>query len=101
MGGSDWAPLTQPSRTRLAVLQTRLINSKLSLFGPSEALDALKAVIDSSKGLKVPAARPLVLAAEENLHRMMVDLDKVVSKVTPVLTRPLTGSEPLSWKAPP
>lgn len=47
----------------------------------SEALESLKAVIDKSKGLKVAAARPLVLAAEENLHKMVVDLDKVVTKV--------------------
>lgn len=51
----------------------------------SEALDNLKSVIDRSKGLKVSAVRPLVLAAEENLHNMMVDLDKVVTKVRTVL----------------
>lgn len=38
-------------------------------------------MIDKSKGLKVAAVRPLVLAAEENLHNMVVDLDKVVTKV--------------------
>lgn len=43
---------------------------------------SLKSVIDKSKGLKVPAVRPLVLAAEENLHNMVVDLDKVVTKVS-------------------
>lgn len=47
----------------------------------SEALDSLKSVIDKSKGLKASAVRPLVLAAEENLHNMVVDLDKVVTKV--------------------
>ncbi|KAK2849552.1 hypothetical protein Q5P01_009386 [Channa striata] len=47
----------------------------------NEALDNLKSVIDKSKGLKVPVVRPLVLAAEENLHNMTVDLDKVVAKV--------------------
>lgn len=54
------------------------------LFFPipcSEALASLKSVIDKSKGMKVPAVRPLVLAAEENLHNMVVDLDKVVTKV--------------------
>lgn len=47
----------------------------------SEALANLKSVIDKSKELKVTAVRPLVLAAEENLHNMVVDLDKVVTKV--------------------
>lgn len=51
-------------------------------FPCSEALASLKSVIDESKGLKVPAVRPLVLAAEENLHNMVVDLDKVVTKVS-------------------
>lgn len=53
----------------------------MSLCPHSQALDNLKSVIDKSKGLKVSAVRPLVLAAEENLHSMMVDLDKVVMKV--------------------
>ena len=48
----------------------------------SEALDSLKSEIDKSKGLKVASVRPLVLAAEENLHNMVVDLDKVVTKVS-------------------
>uniref|UniRef100_A0AAQ6IE73 MICOS complex subunit MIC60 n=1 Tax=Anabas testudineus TaxID=64144 RepID=A0AAQ6IE73_ANATE len=52
-----------------------------ALSKANEALDSLKSVIDKSKGLKVSAVRPLVLAAEENLHNMMVDLDKVVTKV--------------------
>ncbi|XP_028272106.1 MICOS complex subunit MIC60 [Parambassis ranga] len=47
----------------------------------NEALDSLKSAIDSSKGLRISAVRPLVLAAEENLHNMVVDLDKVVAKV--------------------
>ncbi|XP_038554758.1 MICOS complex subunit MIC60 [Micropterus salmoides] len=52
-----------------------------ALLKANEALDALKSVIDKANGLKVPAVRPLVLAAEENLHNMVVDLDKVVTKV--------------------
>ncbi|XP_076594896.1 MICOS complex subunit MIC60 isoform X2 [Chaetodon auriga] len=52
-----------------------------ALLKANEALDSLKSVIDKSKRLKVSAVRPLVLAAEENLHNMVVDLDKVVTKV--------------------
>lgn len=56
-------------------------DAESALLKANEALDSLKSVIDKSKGLKVTAVRPLVLAAEENLHNMVVDLDKVVTKV--------------------
>ncbi|XP_069543593.1 MICOS complex subunit MIC60 isoform X1 [Brachyistius frenatus] len=52
-----------------------------ALLKANEALDSLQSLIDSSKGLKMVGVRPLVLAAEENLHKMVVDLDKVVTKV--------------------
>ncbi|KAF3693538.1 MICOS complex subunit Mic60 Mitochondrial inner membrane protein Mitofilin Precursor [Channa argus] len=52
-----------------------------ALLKANEALDNLRSVIEKSKGLKVRTVRPLVLAAEENLHNMTVDLDKVVAKV--------------------
>lgn len=56
-------------------------DAETALQKANEALESLKSVIDKSKGLKVSAVRPLVLAAEENLHKMVVDLDKVVTKV--------------------
>ncbi|XP_032355805.1 MICOS complex subunit MIC60 isoform X2 [Etheostoma spectabile] len=56
-------------------------DAETALLNANEALNGLKSVIDKSKGLKVSAVRPLVLAAEENLHNMVVDLDKVVTKV--------------------
>lgn len=65
--------------TSCTIFLLKLSSSPLSPC--SEALDGLRSVIDQSKGLKVPAVRPLVLAAEENLHNMVVDLDKVVTKV--------------------
>lgn len=52
-----------------------------ALLNANEALDSLRSVIDKSKGLKVSAVRPLVLAAEENLHNMVVDLEKAVTTV--------------------
>lgn len=52
-----------------------------ALLKANKALDILRSVIEKSKGLKVTAVRPLVLAAEENLHNMVVDLDRVVTKV--------------------
>uniref|UniRef100_A0A3B5KKJ6 MICOS complex subunit MIC60 n=1 Tax=Xiphophorus couchianus TaxID=32473 RepID=A0A3B5KKJ6_9TELE len=65
----------------LNFITTSVNDAKTALVKANEALDSLKSVIDKSKGLKITAARPLILAAEENLHKMVVDLDKVVSKV--------------------
>ncbi|XP_063732828.1 MICOS complex subunit MIC60 isoform X2 [Eleginops maclovinus] len=65
----------------LAERTSAVTSAETALSNANEALHSLKAVIDSSKGLKVAAVRPLVLAAEENLHNMVVDLDKVVTKV--------------------
>ncbi|XP_043982781.1 MICOS complex subunit MIC60 isoform X7 [Gambusia affinis] len=65
----------------LAERTTSVNDAKTALVKANEALDSLKSVIDKSKGFKITAARPLILAAEENLHKMVVDLDKVVSKV--------------------
>ncbi|XP_071386372.1 MICOS complex subunit MIC60 [Centroberyx affinis] len=52
-----------------------------ALLKAKDALDSLRSVIDKAKGSKVATIRPLVLAAEENLHSMVVDLDQVVTKV--------------------
>uniref|UniRef100_A0A3Q0T9F6 MICOS complex subunit MIC60 n=1 Tax=Amphilophus citrinellus TaxID=61819 RepID=A0A3Q0T9F6_AMPCI len=58
-----------------------LNDARAALSKANEALDSLRSVIDKSKGLKMSTVRPLVLAAEENLHNMVVDLDKVLMKV--------------------
>lgn len=50
-----------------------------------EQLEKLRVMINNAKETKIDAARPQILAAEENLHSMIVDLDKVVSKVRVVL----------------
>ncbi|XP_012686994.2 MICOS complex subunit MIC60 isoform X4 [Clupea harengus] len=52
-----------------------------ALLRAKDELEKLKEVIHVAKGSKIDAARPQVLAAEENLHSMIVDLDKVVGKV--------------------
>ncbi|TDH07864.1 hypothetical protein EPR50_G00110500 [Perca flavescens] len=65
----------------IAERTSAVTDAETALLKANEALNSLKSVIDQSKGLKVSAVRPLVLAAEENLHNMVVDLDKVVTKV--------------------
>ncbi|MED6280581.1 hypothetical protein CHARACLAT_012198, partial [Characodon lateralis] len=65
----------------LADRTTSVNDAKSALFKANKALENLKSVIAKSKELKIAAAQPLILAAEENLHKMIVDLDKVVFKV--------------------
>lgn len=67
--------------TSLAERNTAVNDATAALSKANEVLDGLKSLIDESKGLKVSAVRPLVLAAEENLHNMVVDLDKAVTKM--------------------
>ncbi|XP_052005565.1 MICOS complex subunit MIC60-like isoform X2 [Xyrauchen texanus] len=52
-----------------------------ALHQAKKELEKLRGVINSAKESKIDAARPQILAAEENLHSMIVDLDNVVTKV--------------------
>lgn len=52
-----------------------------ALLRARDELEKLREVINVAKGSNIDAARPQVLAAEQNLHNMIVDLDKVVGKV--------------------
>ncbi|XP_029703646.1 MICOS complex subunit MIC60 isoform X3 [Takifugu rubripes] len=65
----------------VAVRASAVNAAEASFLKANEVLSNLKAEINKSKQMKVAAVRPLILAAEENLHSMTVDLDKVVTKV--------------------
>ncbi|XP_036406962.1 MICOS complex subunit MIC60 isoform X2 [Megalops cyprinoides] len=44
-------------------------------------LEKLRGAIDDAKKTNISSARPQILAAEENLHKMLVDLDNIVHKL--------------------
>uniref|UniRef100_A0A667XKJ8 MICOS complex subunit MIC60 n=1 Tax=Myripristis murdjan TaxID=586833 RepID=A0A667XKJ8_9TELE len=67
--------------TALAERRSTVNDAGAALLKARDALDSLRSVIDKAKESKVAAVQPLVLAAEENLHSMVVDLDQAVTKV--------------------
>lgn len=48
-----------------------------------QQLEKLRGIINGAKKSKIDAARPQILSTEENLHNMLVNLDKAVNKVSP------------------
>ncbi|KAM9795007.1 MICOS complex subunit MIC60 [Neosynchiropus ocellatus] len=65
----------------LADRTSAVTEAEAAVISANESLDSLKLMIEKSKMERVAAASPLLLAAEENLHQMVLDLDKMVKKV--------------------
>ncbi|KAM8847781.1 MICOS complex subunit MIC60 isoform 2-T2 [Synchiropus picturatus] len=67
--------------TYLADRTSAITEAEATVINANESLDSLKLMIEKSKMAKIAGASPILLAAEENLHQMILDLDKMVKKV--------------------
>uniref|UniRef100_A0A8C1QKF7 MICOS complex subunit MIC60 n=1 Tax=Cyprinus carpio TaxID=7962 RepID=A0A8C1QKF7_CYPCA len=74
---AQWKALNEALSERTRAME----EAEEALLKAKGELEKLREVINGAKQSKIDTARPQILAAEENLHSMIVDLDKVVTKV--------------------